>query len=153
MTDVETGTQTDPTTDKTDQPMSTADIASEPERRAESATSDLPASEDLATDGNSRTHGSDLPEPKTAPLFSADAAADLRDRWTDVQAGFVDEPRSAVERADTLVAEVMKRLAESFATEREALERQWSKGDDASTEDLRIALRRYRSFFDRLLSI
>jgi hypothetical protein len=80
-------------------------------------------------------------------------AGELRERWTDVQAGFVDEPKSAVEQADALVAEVMKRLADSFATERQALEQQWSRGDDASTEDLRVALRRYRSFFDRLLSI
>jgi hypothetical protein len=98
-------------------------------------------------------HRSNIPEPKAAPLFSDDAADELRERWTDVQAGFVDEPKSAVEQADTLVAEVMKRLADSFATERQALEQQWSRGDDASTEDLRVALRRYRSFFDRLLSI
>jgi hypothetical protein len=76
----------------------------------------------------------------------------LRTRWMDVQTGFVDEPRQAVEQADGLVAEVMKRLAESFVNEREQLERQWSSGGDASTEDLRQALRRYRSFFDRLLS-
>jgi hypothetical protein len=76
----------------------------------------------------------------------------LRTRWMDVQTGFVDEPRQAVEQADGLVAEVMKRLAESFVNEREQLERQWSGGGDASTEDLRQALRRYRSFFDRLLS-
>jgi hypothetical protein len=96
---------------------------------------------------------SNMPEPKVAPLFSDDAAGELRERWTDVQAGFVDEPKSAVEQADALVAEVMKRLADSFATERNALEHQWSRGDDASTEDLRMALRRYHSFFDRLLSI
>jgi hypothetical protein len=100
-----------------------------------------------------RDHRSNMPEPKVAPLFSDDAAGDLRERWTDVQAGFVDEPKTAVEQADALVAEVMKRLADSFATERQALEQQWSSGDDASTEDLRVALRRYHSFFDRLLSI
>ena len=70
-----------------------------------------------------------------------------------MQTGFVDEPRAAVEQADALVAEVMKRLADSFATERQALEQQWSRGDDVSTEELRLALRRYRSFFDRLLSV
>lgn len=100
-----------------------------------------------------RDHTSEIPGPTVAPLFSDDAANDLRERWTDVQAGFVDEPRNAVEQADGLVAEVMKRLADSFATERQALEQQWSSGQDASTEDLRIALRRYRSFFDRLLSV
>jgi hypothetical protein len=70
-----------------------------------------------------------------------------------IQAGFVDEPRSAVEQADSLVAGTMKRLAEMFAEERSRLESQWDRGDDVSTEDLRIALRRYRSFFGRLLSM
>jgi len=63
----------------------------------------------------------------------------------------VDEPRRAVQQADSLVAEVMKRLAESFAKERGALESQWDRGDNVTTEDLRLALQRYRSFFDRLL--
>lgn len=124
--------------------LSTADIAAR--RGPDSANGDR-------TDGDPRRHASDLPGPAVAPLFSEDAASQLRDRWTDVQAGFVDEPRSAVEQADSLVAEVMKRLADGFATERQALEQQWSGGGDASTEDLRVALRRYRSFFDRLLSI
>ena len=73
-------------------------------------------------------------------------------RWQTIQAGFVDEPRRAVQEADALVAEVMRRLAEGFATERERLEHQWSGGNEVDTEDLRLALRRYRSFFDRLLS-
>jgi len=70
-----------------------------------------------------------------------------------VQTGFVDEPRRAVEEADKLVATVMKRLAESFATERSNLEKQWDRGDNVSTEDLRVALQRYRTFFDRLLNV
>jgi hypothetical protein len=86
-------------------------------------------------------------------LFGEHDAADLRRQWSDVQAGFVDEPRRAVEQADALVADVMKRLAESFASERATLERQWDRGDNVTTEDLRVALQRYRSFFDRLLSI
>src|SRR5947207_1950561 len=93
----------------------------------------------------------------TADLASAGKAAGepqrFRDRWDEIQTGFVDDPRRTVEQADHLVAEVMKRLAEVFADERAHLERQWSKGDDASTEDLRITLRRYRSFFTRLLSV
>ena len=55
--------------------------------------------------------------------------------------------------ADGLVAEMMQRLAKVFADERSKLEEQWSRGDDISTEDLRVALRRYRSFMDRLLSV
>jgi len=65
----------------------------------------------------------------------------------------VDEPRRSVEQADALVAEVIKRLANSFAEERSKLEGQWGRGGDVSTEDLRVALRRYRSFFDRLLNV
>jgi hypothetical protein len=70
-----------------------------------------------------------------------------------IQAGFVDEPRHAVEQADNLVATTMKRLAEMFSAERSKLESQWDRGDDVSTEDLRLALQRYRSFFHWLLSI
>lgn len=87
------------------------------------------------------------------PLFSREEADDLHKRWDSIQAGFVDEPRSAVEQADSLVAGTMKRLAEMFAEERSGLESQWDRGDDVSTEDLRIALRRYRSFFGRLLAM
>ena len=88
-----------------------------------------------------------------APLFAAGDADGYRARWTEVQTGFVDDPRHAVEQADGLVAEVMKRLAEVFADERARLEEQWSRGEEADTEGLRVALRRYRSFFDRLLSV
>ncbi len=88
----------------------------------------------------------------SAPLFSESDQRELRTRWSNVQTGFVDEPRKAVQEADNLVASVMKRLAEGFAAERSNLEKQWDRGDNVSTEDLRIALQRYRSFFDRLLN-
>jgi hypothetical protein len=87
------------------------------------------------------------------PLFAPNDAQDFRARWEKIQIGFVDEPRKAVEQADELVASAIKRLAEVFATERNKLEEDWDKRDNVSTEDLRIALRRYRSFFDRLLSV
>jgi len=87
------------------------------------------------------------------PLLVADETHTFRSRWDSIQTGFVDEPRHSVEQADGLVAEVMKRLAETFAEERSKLEGQWSRGDNVSTEDLRLALQRYRSFFDRLLSM
>jgi hypothetical protein len=90
--------------------------------------------------------------PEHVALFADHEAADLRKRWSDVQTGFVDEPRRAVEAADHLVADVMKRLAEGFAAERTTLEHQWDRGDSVTTEDLRVALQRYRAFFDRLLS-
>ena len=86
------------------------------------------------------------------PLFSQTDVGELRERWTDVQTGFVDEPRHAVEEADKLVAAVMQRLAQGFANERTNLEKQWDRGDNVSTEDLRVAMQRYRSFFDRLLN-
>lgn len=86
------------------------------------------------------------------PLLPGEEAESFRGRWTELQTRFVDEPKEAVQGADALVAELMKRLAESFAGERETLEQQWSGGGEASTEDLRVALQRYRSFFERLLS-
>jgi len=92
------------------------------------------------------------PEAPT-PLFANQESEDFRHHWNEIQTGFVDEPRQAVERADELVASAIKRLAEIFATERASLEDQWARGGDASTEDLRVALRRYRAFFDRLLSV
>ena len=87
------------------------------------------------------------------PLFSESEMGDLRSQWSKVQTGFVDEPRQTVEEADKLVAAVMQRLAEGFANERSGLEKQWDRGDNVSTEDLRLALQRYRSFFDRLLKL
>jgi len=92
-------------------------------------------------------------EEQAAPLFSSEEAKELHARWDTIQGAFVDEPRQAVEQADSLVAGAMKRLAEMFADERAKLEGQWDRGNDVSTEDLRLALRRYRSFFARLLSV
>ncbi|KHK93642.1 hypothetical protein LK12_01950 [Novosphingobium malaysiense] len=97
-------------------------------------------------------------EPETAghtadALFPPAEAESLRKRWDTVQTGFVDEPRRAVEDADALVASAMKQLAETFARERSNLEHQWDRGEGVSTEDLRMALKRYRAFFGRLLSI
>jgi hypothetical protein len=89
----------------------------------------------------------------TTALFPENESQDFHKRWTDIQTAFVDEPRRAVERADELVAQVIKRLADSFAQERSKLEGQWGQGDNVSTEDLRVALQRYRAFFDRLLNV
>jgi hypothetical protein len=85
-------------------------------------------------------------------LFPSEQSTEFRGRWEKIQTGFVDEPRRTVEQADELVAEVMKRLAEGFAAERERLEGHWGRGEDVSTEDLRVTLQRYRGFFQRLLS-
>lgn len=88
---------------------------------------------------------------ESIPLFSESEMGEFRSQWTKIQTRFVDEPRGTVKDADELVAKIMQRLAEGFANERSGLEKQWDRGDNASTEDLRVALQRYRSFFDRLL--
>jgi hypothetical protein len=88
-----------------------------------------------------------------APLFEDNEGRGLRSRWEAIQTGFVDEPRAAVEQADALVSQIMSRLTQVFADERTSLEQQWSRGDNVSTEDLRLALKRYRSFFERLLAV
>jgi hypothetical protein len=125
----------------------------ETERKADTdqlSTADLagaPAGEPRSFDG--RPDG----EGRPGPLLDPKEADQLRAQWDSLQTGFVDEPRKAVEDADRLVATAMKRLAEMFSNERSNLEGQWDRGDKVSTEDLRLALRRYRSFFDRLLSV
>ena len=121
--------------------LTTAALAGVVERTAASGVSAAGVATALAAD------------EQAAPLFSPDEAKDFRARWDAIQVGFVDEPRRAVEQADSLVAGAMKRLAEMFADERAKLEGQWDRGDNVSTEDLRLALRRYRSFFGRLLSV
>ena len=92
------------------------------------------------------------PSADHQPLFATDQSERFTTRWQEIQTSFVDQPRDAVAEADALVADLMQRLAASFSQERERLEAQWDRGDDVSTEDLRVALTRYRSFFDRLLS-
>jgi hypothetical protein len=87
------------------------------------------------------------------PLFSATDVGELRSRWASIQAGFVDEPRWAVKEADKLVATAVDRLTTSFADRRSELEKQWDRGESVSTEELRLVLQSYRTFFDRLLNI
>jgi hypothetical protein len=119
-----------------DSQLSTADIASTTVPR-QSAT----VTETRSTDS------------QTAPLFPQNRLDDYRQRWTEIQTGFVDDPRAATEQADNLVDMVIKDLAQVFAQERETLEGRWASGQDESNEDLRVAITRYRSFFDRLLSV
>ena len=130
-----------------DATLTTADMA-----HPEKASEVQPA----AVDDRNLQPGQAVPAPRTTgeagPLFPDDELHNFRALWDQVQTSFVDEPRKAVEQADHLVANVVKRIAEQFATERAQLETQWDRGDNVSTEDLRQALRRYRSFFDRLLA-
>jgi hypothetical protein len=129
------------------------DIQADSERRpvSESAHSvpapfGTPPRQTPASDSQDAAPGSD------SPLFADDELRDFRARWDQVQTSFVDEPRHAVEQADMLVAAVEKRIAEQFAEQRARLERQSDRGE-ASTEDLRQGFKRYRAFFDRLLTV
>lgn len=130
-------------------PPSTSDIIDADPRPASERTSmpavEPPAVQDAPT--------SSLSHPAHDVLFPSEESTGYRSRWEAIQTGFVDEPRTAVEQADALVSQVVTRLSEVFGREREALEQQWGRGDNVSTEDLRIALKRYRTFFDRLLSV
>ena len=136
------------------QQMSTADLADAANRSAGGSTAELDRKiDDRQVERGRANQVADVGAVRDTPLLAGDAVNELRKRWTDIQAGFVDEPRRAVEQADALVAEAIKRLAETFANERNQLEGQWDRGGDVSTEDLRQALQRYRSFFSRLLSV
>lgn len=142
-----------------EQTLTTADLAAGAEEAVPAQARGSAPVEEEQTGAEPRTGGARMAEgtaktePQSAPLFSTRETEDFRSRWTSVQSGFVDEPRNAVEQADGLVAEMIKQLATVFANERTKLEEQWGRGDDIDTEDLRVALRRYRSFFDRLLSV
>jgi hypothetical protein len=103
--------------------------------------------------GERRELAQDQREVAMGPLLPKDMAQDLQSSWDRIQTGFVDEPRAAVQQADELVTQAIKSLAENFATSRNRLEEQWNRGNDASTEDLRLALKQYRTFFHRLLAV
>jgi len=93
-------------------------------------------------------------EEEFAPLFENNEAEQFRSDWLNIQSRFVDDPRDAVKEADELVAAVIKSITRSFADRRISLENQWnSEENNISTEDLRVAIKRYRSFFNRLLSL
>ena len=141
------------TNPQTSRPLRTSDLAAAGAPRTERDAS----YDETADQMPSQTSTGSAPEARTAgqldALFAPEAAAGYRARWTQVQTGFVDDPRRAVADGDELVAEVMKSLAESFANERQRLEDELSHTAEASTEALRVGLRRYRSFFERLLSL
>ena len=133
-----------------DEQASTATDASEDER-ASTATEASENERTTVVSGDGRPEstddGSDL-----VPLLDRGETDEFRGRWNEIQAGFVDHPRQVVEQADQLVDDLMKRLSSQFGEERSRLEGQWDRDEDVSTEDLRVALTRYRSFFERLLA-
>lgn len=137
--------------------LSTEQIAAagaEREDRATSSQDPLDAPAEQSVPARQAAPGSDpgAGDQPRAQLLEDNELQDLLVQWKDIQAEFVDEPRKAVQAADALVAELMQRLAQMFASERAQLESRWAGGEDVSTEDLRRGLRRYRSFFERLLA-
>ena len=136
-------------------PLRTADLATAAAQRPADEVDEIreEAGSERQTQGQAQGQPQALTGERLEPLFPTDAAAQYRTRWADVQSGFVDDPRRAVAKGDELVAEVMQSLAESFAHERERLDNELSHTGEASTETLRVGLRRYRSFFDRLLAL
>jgi lipoate-protein ligase A len=127
--------------------LSTADIAS-------ASDAAQPRQDVREGDGQRREAANAAAQhEELAALFDHDRAEDFRLHWANIQTGFVDDPRRAVQQADELVAQVMKSLAESFSRQRQEIEAEVGGQQDADTENLRQALRRYRSFFERLLTL
>jgi len=151
--------------DDRDRPLSTRDIANAARAERPEPPLDVKLRRDREApqpgDRDSQRHPAGQPAAAPAAvaddghtvLFPNEETEGYRSRWEAIQTGFVDEPRKAVEEAHALVAQVVTRVAEVFSHERTEIEKQWDRGDNISTEDLRIALKRYRSFFDRLLSV
>jgi hypothetical protein len=141
------------TPDTRTEQLTTADLAQTQTVRG-TATAEGPRELPAQSSDDRREPATRAPHVEdSAPLFADEETQQLRGKWDAIQTAFVDEPRRAVESADELVASAMKRLAEIFARERENLEHQWDRGDDVSTEDLRVAFQRYRSFFTRILRV
>jgi hypothetical protein len=92
-------------------------------------------------------------EEELVPLFEEESAKKFRTRWLAIQSKFVDDPRDSVKQADDLVSDIIKSVTMNFADRRISLEKQWNSGENVSTEDMRVALKRYRSFFERLLTL
>lgn len=113
----------------------------ETEQKVEQRTPEMKAPTTVSDDEN------------LVPLFEQDATKKFRSRWLAIQSKFVDDPSASVKQADDLVADIIKSVTMNFADRRVSLEKQWNSGENVSTEDLRVALKRYRSFFDRLLTL
>ena len=141
--------------DPTDDELGREDLPADGGARATTVVQDRRPDQEPATtpvDAPAAQAAPDGTGSTTGPLLATEDGEGFRARWTDIQTGFVDAPRRAVEQADALVAELMQHLASTFADERGRLERQWDRGDDVPTDHLRDAFQRYRSFFERLLA-
>jgi hypothetical protein len=139
----------------------TAAAEPSPVNQEQSQSTDAPADAPTAPNGEaavsgqaaSAEHSGVERESSTEELFADDDLEELRGRWTAVQAGFVDDPKDCVQKADVLVSDLVEQLTTGFAHARSRLEEQWARGEEASTEDLRVALMHYREFFERLLAV
>jgi hypothetical protein len=130
--------------DPTTAPAAPADPSTASREPAPSGGVSAPSAEDPSTQRESSTE---------ELLFADDDLAELRARWAAVQASFVDDPKDCVHKADVLVSDLVEQLTSGFAHARSRLEEQWARGEEASTEDLRVALMHYREFFQRLLAV
>lgn len=160
MTEQNTTQTIEPATDTegAENDLSTADISSAMSRQNTNSPDNQTGTTEIETRPVDRSASpadtqTTAQNGSSTPLFQSDETETFRSRWQEIQSTFVDDPRNAVEQADHMVADIMKRLADLFAHERSKLEQQWEQGEDVSTEDLRVALQSYRSFFDRLLSV
>jgi hypothetical protein len=118
----------------------------------------VPSAEDPGAQPSRAEHessaaGAEHESSAAGVLFAGDNLAELRGRWAGVQAAFVDDPKECVQKADGLVSDLVEQLTAGFAETRSHLEEQWNRGEEASTEDLRLALMHYREFFERLLAV
>ncbi|MEV7561393.1 hypothetical protein [Streptomyces sp. NPDC089795] len=116
------------------------------------ATADPRGYDDTDTREDATRYEGEQPSAADEPLLAGEEAEGYRRSWREIQSRFVDDPREAVKSADALVAEVMQTLARTFSSRKQGLEGQWDQGDQVATEELRLALQQYRSFFDRLLN-
>ncbi len=120
--------------------MTSRPVGSQPQRSTEQDTATM------ASAGSSTGHAD-------APVLPQAVTADLRDRWHTLQTRFVDDPEGTVEQADDLVAETIDRITAVFEEQRRDLEGHWRQGEEVSTEQLREAVQRYRTFFESMLTV
>jgi hypothetical protein len=131
----------------------TAPVMSSPSSERSAPAAESSPAVDVSR-GAAQQRSSDEHESSTAELlFADDDLAEMRGRWAAVQAAFVDDPKDCVQKADVLVSDLVDQLTTGFAHARSRLEEQWGRGEEASTEDLRVALMHYREFFERLLAV
>jgi len=128
------------------------DVVDTPEEEVENERR-VEAEERVENKAPADTYPADISDEELAPLFEGDEAKKFRSRWLAIQSKFVDDPSDSVKQADDLVSDVIKSVTMNFSNRRIALEKQWNGEGKASTEDLRMAIKRYRSFFDRLLTL